>query len=141
MALVHEAAQTIGYSGVGSPDPHIAAAPDELLAVTSDLPGSYWITHCNEHGLQTAFETIGGGSDAESRYVQDAVGGCGTARSEVMPLVFRGLAQADVRGLTLRACESGVTRTYTVDGEMPCGAGRACAVASFVHASTAAACP
>ena len=141
MALVTEAARSIGYSGVGSPDPHIAAAPDERLAFTSDLPGSYWITHCNEHGLQTAFETIGGVSDAESRYVQDAVGGCGTARTGVLPLVLRGLAEAEVHGLTLRACENGVARTYSIDGEMPCGGGGLCAVASFVHASAAAACP
>jgi N-acetyl-anhydromuramyl-L-alanine amidase AmpD len=141
MALVNEAARTIGYSGVGLPDPHIVAAPGALLEITSDLPGSYWITHCDEHGLQTAFETTGGVSDVESRYVQDAVSGCGIARTGVLPLVLRGLAQADVHGLTLRACENGIARTYSVDGEVPCGGGRACAVASFVRASAAGACP
>jgi N-acetyl-anhydromuramyl-L-alanine amidase AmpD len=141
MALVKAAAQSIGYSGAGGSDPQIASAPVAALATDHALPGAYWITQCGAGGaMQTAFRTIDGASRAESRYVQKTVDPCGQAAHGFFPFVFHGLAQADVHGLTVHACESGTKQTYAVDGEVPCGVGSACAVASLVQ-TAAVACP
>jgi hypothetical protein len=141
MALVKAAADNIGYSGVGAPDPHISSAPVAELAIERPLPPAYWLTQCGaDRMMQTAFRTIDGTSRAESRYVQQTVDPCGDAAQGVFPFVFHGLAQADVRGITLHACEGGTKQTYAVDGEVPCGVGSTCAVASLVEAP-AVACP
>jgi N-acetyl-anhydromuramyl-L-alanine amidase AmpD len=141
MPLVEAAARAIGYSGVGGPDPNLASASTAALATDRTLPGAYWITQCTAEGaMQTAFRTIDGVSRAESRYVQRAAGPCGEPANGSFPLVFHGLAQADVHALTVHACEHGTTRTYATSGDVPCGGGTTCAVASLVD-GTAAACP
>jgi N-acetyl-anhydromuramyl-L-alanine amidase AmpD len=145
MALVTAAAQAIGYSGEGAPDPSISAAPAASLDIGHALPGAFWITQCAApgsatEGMQTAFRTLDAESRIESRYVQRAVDPCGTADHGVFPLVFHGFAQSDVHGLTVHACDHGTKHAYSVAGEVPCGADVTCAVASLVG-STAGGCP
>lgn len=144
MDLVKAAAQAIGYSGEGGPDPKLTPAPDASLVLERVLPGAYWITQCSGggtmDGMQSAFRTIDNESRADSRYVQRAVDPCGEAANGVFPLVFHGLAQMDVPGLTVHACEHDTKQTYEVSGQVPCGTGSTCAIASLVD-TTAAACP
>jgi len=143
MDLVKAAAQAIGYSGEGGPDPKLAPAPVATLALQRALPGAYWITQCaggDMDGMQSAFRTMDNESRAESRYVQRAVDPCGDATHGVFPFVFHGLAQMDVQGVTVHACEHGTKQTYEVAGEVPCGSGSTCAFASLVDTNVAT-CP
>ena len=143
MDLVTAAAQAIGYSGEGAPDPKIAAAPPSTLALDHALPGAYWITQCaaraeggdDMNAMQSAFRTMDDDPHAESRYVQRAVDPCGDPTRGVFPLVFHGFAKADVSGFTVHACSHGTKQTYAVGSEAACGASTTCAVASLVDAT------
>lgn len=143
MALVQAAAQAIGYSGEGGPDPRLAAAPASSLVLSRTLPGAYWLTQCDSDGtsgMQSAFRTMDNESRAESRYVQRALDPCGEATRGVFPFVLHGFSHSDVDGFTVHACEHGTKQTYTVGGEVSCGPSSTCAVASLVD-SSADACP
>ncbi len=143
MDLVTAAAQAIGYSGIGAPDPMLAAAPPSTLALERVLPGANWITQCAAHAdggdattaMQSAFRTMDDDPHAESRYVQRAVDPCGAPTGGVFPLVFHGFAKADVAGFSVHTCSHGTKQTYAVGSEVPCGAGTTCAVASLVDAT------
>jgi len=143
MDLVKTAAQAIGYSGDGGPDPQLAAAPPSTLSLGRTLPGAYWITQCDADGVdgrQSAFRTMDNDSNAESRYVQRAVDPCGDATSGLFPFVFHGLARTDVEGVTVRTCEHGKRQTFEITGEVPCGSNGTCAIASVADAN-AGTCP
>jgi len=143
MDLVKAAAQAIGYSGDGAPDPKLADAPASTLVLDHALPGANWITQCAARGdgsdatnaMQSAFRTMDDDPHAESRYVQRAVDPCGDPTGGVFPLVFRGFAKSDLQGFSVHACNHGTKQTYAVGSEVACGAGTTCAVASLVDAT------